>query len=76
MYIHLGGEKVIMTDDLIAILNVAPKQSLHSEQNMAEVIVYDEIEIIDDKPPKTLVITRHKNYYSSISATTLTKRLK
>lgn len=64
MYIYLGGEKVIRSDELIAILHVAEDQE----------VTMDHIENVDNKPPKALVITKHKMYYSSISATTLARR--
>ena len=65
MYIHLGGEKVISTKDLVAILKLSSKES-----------DYSNVETVDDKQPKSLVITHNKMYYSSISATTLTKQIK
>lgn len=63
MYIYLGGERVIRSDELVAILQVNKHQAL-----------IDNIEMVDQNRPKTLVITKHKMYYSSISVTTLAKR--
>lgn len=63
MYIYLGGEKVITSDELVAILHVADNQ-----------VTIDNIENVDDKKPKSLIVTKHKMYYSSISTTTLARR--
>ena len=75
MYIHLGGEKIIRSRELIAIFDIAsdkpsklPKSFLtHSEQEK-------KVERIGEEEPKSLVVTESKIYYSPISSSTLKKR--
>ncbi|QTH42928.1 DUF370 domain-containing protein [Cohnella sp. LGH] len=75
MYIHLGGEKIIRTSQLIAIFDISIEQSsklsrqfvLHAQKNK-------EVETIGEEDPKSIVVTEHKVYYSPISTSTLKKR--
>ncbi|TVX99969.1 extracellular matrix regulator RemB [Cohnella terricola] len=75
MYIHLGGEKIIRTSQLVAIFDISIEQSsklsrqfvLHAQKNK-------EVESIGEEDPKSIVVTEHKVYYSPISASTLKKR--
>lgn len=77
MYIHLGGEKIIRSRELIAIFDIAsdkpsklPKSFFtHAEQEKT-------VEKIGDEDPKSLVVTETKLYYSPISSSTLKKRAK
>lgn len=69
VYLYLGEEKVIRADDLVAIIDL--------KQASAEETIDGNIEILDhDSTVKSLVITKYKQYYSSISATTLKKKFK
>ncbi|MFC4302080.1 extracellular matrix regulator RemB [Cohnella boryungensis] len=75
MYIHLGGEKIIRTSQLVAIFDISIEQSsklsrqfvLHAQKNK-------EVETIGEEDPKSIVVTEHKVYYSPISTSTLKKR--
>jgi len=75
VYIHLGGEKIIRTSQLIAIFDISIEQSsklsrqfvLHAQKNK-------EVETIGEEDPKSIVVTEHKVYYSPISTSTLKKR--
>ncbi|XID91742.1 extracellular matrix regulator RemB [Paenibacillaceae bacterium WGS1546] len=75
MYIHLGGEKIIRTSQVVAIFDVSIEQSsklsrqfvLHAQKNK-------EVETIGEEDPKSIVVTEHKVYYSPISTSTLKKR--
>lgn len=75
MYIHLGGDKVIRSRELIAIFDISndkpsklPKTFLtHAEQERI-------VEKIGDEDPKSLIVTESKLFYSPISASTLKKR--
>ena len=78
MYIHLGGEKIIRSRELIAIFDIAsdkPSKQLpksfftHAEQEKI-------VEKIGEEEPKSLVVTESKIYYSPISSSTLKKRSK
>jgi hypothetical protein len=75
VYIHLGGEKIIRTSQLVAIFDISIEQSsklsrqfiMHAQKNK-------EVETIGEEDPKSIVVTEQKVYYSPISASTLKKR--
>lgn len=76
MYIHLGGEKIIRSRELIAIFDISndkPSKSMpisfftHDEQERI-------VEKIGEEEPKSLVVTENKLYYSPISSSTLKRR--
>ena len=76
MYIHLGGEKVIRSRELIAIFDIASDKP--SKQVPKSFLTDGDqektVEKIGDEEPKSLVVTESKLYYSPISSTTLKKR--
>lgn len=68
MYLHLGEETVIRSSDLVAIID--------TKQLSSDELAYEEIEALDQHSTiKSIVITRYKKYYSSISASTLKRKL-
>jgi hypothetical protein len=77
MFIHLGGEKIIRAIELIAIFDISiEKSSKISKQFLAHANENKSIEVIGDEPPKSLVVSKEKIYYSPISSATLKKRAK
>lgn len=74
MFIHLGGEKVIRTSELIAIFDISIEQAKISKQFMTQAAKSKKTETIGEEEPKSLVVTQSKIYYSPISSTTLKKR--
>ncbi|MGG1314124.1 MULTISPECIES: extracellular matrix regulator RemB [Cohnella] len=75
MYIHLGGEKIIRTSQLVAIFDISIEQSSKlSRQFVAHARKNREVETIGDEEPKSIVVTEEKVYYSPISSSTLKKR--
>lgn len=75
MYIHLGGEKVIRTSELIAIFDLSiEKSSKISRQFIQKADKDKRIVWIGEEESKTLVVTATKVYYSPISSATLKKR--
>ena len=75
MYIHLGGEKVIRTSELIAIFDLSiEKSSKISKQFIQKASKEKRIVWIGEEESKTLVVTTSKVYYSPISSATLKKR--
>lgn len=75
MYIHLGGEKIIRTSQLIAIFDISIEQSSKlSRQFVAQAQKNKEVESIGEEEPKSIVVTEQKVYYSPISTSTLKKR--
>ena len=75
MYIHLGGEKIIRTSQLVAIFDISIEQSSKlSKQFVVHAQKNKEVETIGEEDPKSIVVTEHKVYYSPISSSTLKKR--
>lgn len=75
MYIHLGGEKVIRSSELVAIFDITiEKSSKLSKQFVAHSLKSKNIESIGEEEAKSIVVTTGKVYYSPISSTTLKKR--
>jgi len=77
MYIHLGGEKLIRTSQVVAIFDISIEQtSKLSRQFVASAQNNRKVESIGEEAAKSIVVTEDKVYYSPISATTLKKRAK
>jgi extracellular matrix regulatory protein B len=75
MYIHLGGEKIIRTSQLVAIFDVSIEQSSKlSRQFVAQAQKKHGVETIGEEDPKSIVVTEERVYYSPISTSTLKKR--
>ncbi|MBD8501003.1 DUF370 domain-containing protein [Paenibacillus sp. SC116] len=75
MYIHLGGERVIRSSELVAIFDVTiEKASKLSKQFAAHSQKIKNVEWIGEEEAKSIVVTKGKVYYSPISSTTLKKR--
>jgi hypothetical protein len=75
MFIHLGGEKIIRTIELIAIFDLSmEKTSKISKQFIINAEKEKKIEMIGEEESKSLVVTINKVYYSPISSSTLKKR--
>jgi extracellular matrix regulatory protein B len=75
MFIHLGGEKIIRANELIAIFDLSmEKTSKISKQFISHAEKEKKIEMIGEEESKSLVVTINKVYYSPISSSTLKKR--
>ncbi|MBN3524307.1 extracellular matrix regulator RemB [Paenibacillus apiarius] len=75
MYIHLGGERVIRSSELVAIFDVSiEKSSKLSKQFVANAHKVRNVETIGEEDAKSIVVTKGKVFYSPISSTTLKKR--
>ncbi len=75
MFLHLGGDIVVLKKDIIAILDARPKNSAVTREFID--IAKDEgfIQPISNADKeKSLVITSKEIYISPISCTTLKKR--
>lgn len=79
MYLHLGGETMVNTSDIVAIMDMETsstskktREFLKKTQNSGEVIS------VNEELPKSYVITTEKGktkvYISPISSQTLLKR--
>lgn len=75
MFIHLGGEKIIRSSELIAIFDVTIEESSKASKLFLEHARNENrMEAIGEEEPKSLVVTTEKIYYSPISSATLKKR--
>ncbi|AKG36894.1 MULTISPECIES: extracellular matrix regulator RemB [Paenibacillus] len=75
MYIHLGGEKIIRSSELIAIFDISiEKSSKLSKQFVAAALNDKRLERIGEEEAKSIVVTQNVVYYSPISSSTLKKR--
>ncbi|WP_410770083.1 extracellular matrix regulator RemB [Fontibacillus sp. BL9] len=75
MYIHLGGEKVILSSELVAIFDISiEKSSKISKQFVSHAIKEKQVMRIGEEEPKSIVVTKNTVYYSPISSATLKKK--
>lgn len=75
MYIHLGGEKIVRTSQIVAIFDLSISQtSSQTLQFVANAQANRLIETIGEEEPKSIVVTEQKVYFSPISTSTLKKR--
>ncbi|AHV94949.1 MULTISPECIES: extracellular matrix regulator RemB [Paenibacillus] len=75
MYIHLGGEKIIRSSELIAIFDISiEKSSKLSKQFVTAALNDKKLERIGEEEAKSIVVTQNIVYYSPISSSTLKKR--
>ncbi|NHN32284.1 extracellular matrix regulator RemB [Paenibacillus agricola] len=75
MFIHLGGEKIIRSSELVAIFDLSiEKSSKISKQYLSYANKEKKVEVIGEEESKSLVVTKSKVYYSPISSMTLKKR--
>jgi regulator of extracellular matrix RemA (YlzA/DUF370 family) len=75
MFLHLGGEIVVLKEDIIAILDINTKKSTSTREFME--IAKDEgfiRQITEAGKEKSIIITSKDIFISSISCTTLKKR--
>ena len=79
MYVHIGKDIVINSDNIVAILDI---ESLEKKKNLEEVLqnlkISDKIVDVSENNKKSLIIIQkeEKNlgYITNISSTTLAKR--
>lgn len=78
MYLHLGGDKVISKRELIAVIDLVANGSAPATKEFLELATSEKKlhRINQNGKDKTCIITLDKVYLSSISTTTINKRLK
>lgn len=75
MFIHLGGNRMISVNEVIAILDATVKKSsFTSSPFFTHAKQHGWIEMISQEEVKSYVITDYKIYASPISSLTLKKR--
>ncbi len=76
MYIHLGGERIIRSSELIAIFDISiEKSSKISKQFVNHVKQEKTLVNIGEEEAKSIVVTKDTVFYSPISSSTLKKRV-
>ena len=80
MYVHIGKDQIINSDNIITILDIKSLEKKKSLENICkELKISDNIIDVSEENRKSLIITQDKNkqkrgYISNISSTTLGKR--
>ena len=79
MYVHIGKDVMIRSEQIIAILDIKTLQKKNSLENICKNLkINDNIIDISDNNPKTLILVNQdkiiKGYISNISSITLGKR--
>lgn len=75
MYIHIGGEKIVRTSEIIAIFDIAIDHSSKiSNQFLQHAKDNKEVDFISEEEAKSIIVTKQKVIYSPISSSTLKKR--
>lgn len=79
MYVHIGKDVMIRSEQVIAILDIKTLQKKNSLENICKNLkINDNIIDISDNNPKTLILVNQdkiiKGYISNISSITLGKR--
>lgn len=75
MFLHLGGETVVLKEDIIAILDIRTKQAVSTKEFIE--ISSDEgfiRQISESGKEKSIVVTTKDIFISPISCSTLKKR--
>jgi len=76
MYIHIGGDRMIRSAELIAIFDISIEQSSKiSSQYMQYAKEHNRVETAGEEEVKSIVVTKDQIFYSPISSSTLKKRL-
>jgi hypothetical protein len=76
VYIHIGGEKVIRSKEMIAIFDISIETSSKIFKSfIAQASTNKTKEIVSEEAPKSIILTVNKLYYSPISSTTIKKRV-
>lgn len=79
MYLHLGGEKVVKTKDIIGIFDMDNTTiSKHTRKYLSERTKNKEVVNVSMELPKSFIVCNNKNkntvYVSQLSPKTLIKR--
>jgi hypothetical protein len=76
MFIHIGGDKMIRTNDVIAILDISIEQSSKiSKLFLQEARLSKKIDVVGSEESKSVVIANSIIYFSPVSTSTLRKRI-
>ncbi len=75
MFIHLGGDTLVRTDEIIALINLESTQGIQSIQDLlGKLAAKGCVEKLDNQNHKSAAILANKVIISPISTVTLRKR--
>ncbi|WP_018131398.1 extracellular matrix regulator RemB [Effusibacillus pohliae] len=75
MFIHLGGDVMVSSKEVIAIFDLKMKEAADSTQEFLKVAEEEGfVVVVDENESKSFVVTNRKVYFSPISSLTLKKR--
>lgn len=74
MFIHLGGNVVIPTREVVAIIDLEMAHAKSTDEFLSSLRDRGDVIDVSEGKAKSFVITTHQVYLSQISATTLMKR--
>lgn len=75
MFLHLGGDSVVLTSELVAIINLENAMTSSSTREFMKVVEEEGfVKDLSGGTPKSCVVTDRNVYLSPISSTTLKKR--
>lgn len=75
MFIHIGGDRVVLSRDVIAIVDLRrTAATIGLEMITPDLAARLPVTVIDDGEPKSCVILDHHVYISPISPGTLARR--
>ncbi|GAB2536921.1 extracellular matrix regulator RemB [Gracilibacillus alcaliphilus] len=75
MFIHIGDDQVIQSQDVIGIIDYnLVSSSTINEEMLQQLKQKDQVIVADEELTKAVVITADKVYYSPLSVLTLKKR--
>lgn len=76
MYIHLGGERIIRSSELIAIFDISIEKSSKISKQFVNYVKQEKTLVnIGEEEAKSIVVTKDTVFYSPISSSTLKKRV-
>ena len=74
MLIHIGGDTVVSSEDVIAIFDVGAKDKPATKSFLDHEQHAGRVEVVDVGDVKSFVVTNRTVYFSPISSLTLRKR--
>ena len=74
MFTHLGGDTLILTKEILSIINIEEPIDLKVREYILQLIKLGKLKTTDYENYKSLVITEKQIYLSPISSLTLKKR--
>lgn len=74
MFIHIGGDTVVSSSDVIAIFDIDSKDKPATKAFLEQESALGRVEVVDVAELKSFIITDTKVYFSPISSLTLKKR--